>query len=275
MQGYHQQQLIVFTLFLTITYAKPTINSFDAVAPIEIGPTHSTIYDTHVELWANITDCPKPSCSCNAHIDNLGDDPQPLTFPSSNPNLGFVEISNLESSTEYTSILNCKVDSDTANKTFIFTTDYGRPSAPQHVTASLVSYPVKITWSPPAIHEASFTNYRIFIDNEPTPIFINKAINSYEMGKDYENGTTHIISIQACYSNNQGRLICSKPEKITVNFFTSTSTTSTTTTTTTTTVTTTTTTTPATTPKSTGVHSYSISVLMIIFSLFLSSKMKC
>ncbi|CAF3567904.1 unnamed protein product [Rotaria sordida] len=269
MQGYHQQQLIVFTLFLTITYAKPTINSFNAVAPIEIGPTHSTIYDTHVELWANITDCPKPSCSCDAHIDNLGDVSQPLTFPSSDPNLGFVEISNLEPSTPYMSVLNCKVDTDTDRKTFNFTTDYGRPSAPQNVIPSLVSQRVKITWSPPAIHEASFTNYRIFIDNEPTPISINKTINSYEVDKDYDNGTTHISSIQACYLNNQLRLICSKPENITVKVIILTSTTSTTTTTTTTT------TTPATTPKSTGVHSYSISVLMIIFSLFLSSKMKC
>ncbi|CAF2734520.1 unnamed protein product [Rotaria sp. Silwood2] len=146
MQGY-QQQLIVFSLFISIIYAKLTINSFEALAPITIITAPPTIYATHVQLWANVIDCPKNNCSCEVYTDKLGDNAQILTFMENKQDIGFVTIPNLEPNTLYEFTLNCKTNTDSATEKRNVTTDHGRPLAPQNVAAILVSKHIKIIQS--------------------------------------------------------------------------------------------------------------------------------
>ncbi|CAF2397566.1 unnamed protein product [Rotaria sp. Silwood2] len=275
MQGY-QQQLIVFSLFISIIYAKLTINSFEALAPITIITAPPTIYATHVQLWANVIDCPKNNCSCEVYTDKLGDNAQILTFMENKQDIGFVTIPNLEPNTLYEFTLNCKTNTDSATEKRNVTTDHGRPLAPQNVAAILVSKHIKISWSPPSMLE-SFSYYKIIIDNNPISTNIWKNVTSYEMTDDYKYGIMHTISVITCYINIQQHPVCSKPADSTTKFFEPTAATATTTTTTATAtpiVTQTSTATIVSSTKSIGVHSYHISVCMIIFSLFLSSKIK-
>ena len=287
MQGY-QKRLIFVALFITVTYANPTINSFgphNGTPGTEI--VQSSIYSTHVELvslyllvyliilrvyyfrlWANVTNCPTTNCACSVRTEETEDDPLPLPLLGEKADKGSIQISNLQPNTTYTFTLSCKTDATpaaTVNVAAKVTTDYARPSAPQNITASLDAKKLKVTWSPPSIVTAPVTHYRVTIDTVTKDV-LNET--SYQVSEDYKYDIKHTIIVTACYVNKQKQAICSPRAESQTSFVELAPTTTITETTTTTT-----TTTPVT-PKSTGVHSYSISVSMIIFSLVLFIKMK-
>jgi hypothetical protein len=194
--------------------------------------------------------------------DGLEDEPRILKFLTEKENVGYVDISNLESNTNYSFILTCEGES-VVNKTFDIKTDYGRPSAPQNITAALIAKRVQVTWLPPSIPEDSFSYYKIIIDENPLSLNVSKNENppslnvsknetSYRMSKDYKDGMENTFIVSACYINNQKEIFCSDKNGANASFSI-----------------------PVTiTPSSTGIHSYSISIFMIIFSYFFISQMK-
>jgi hypothetical protein len=189
--------------------------------------------------------------------DGLEDEPRILKFLPEKGNVGFVDISNLESNTNYSFILTCREGQSFVNETLNIKTDYGRPSAPQNITAALIDKRVQVTWLPPSIPEDSFSYYKIITDENPLSITVSKNETSYRMSKDYKEGMEHTFIVAACYINNQKEIFCSDKNGANASFSM-----------------------PVTriplpiTPSSTGIHSYSISIFMIIFSYFFISQMK-
>ncbi|CAF3297096.1 unnamed protein product [Rotaria socialis] len=273
MQGY-QQRLITFTLFITVAYGKLEIVSFDAKAPTDIIGPHSTIYDTHIELWAVLKDCPNSECSCTVNSPDLADDSYSVTFlVAPQKHIGYVQISDLKPITKYSFTLTCADVGSHPSLTIPMITDYGRPSAPANIASALNANKIKISWSPVTPSE-SFDHYRVTIDK--AAIEVGKD-NSYEMKENYVNGITHKIRVQACRKNKQGNILCSQSKNDEITFFVPTPPTVTppvitaSETPLTATATPPSTTSTTTTTKSMGVHSYSVSVLMIFLSLFFLS----
>ena len=213
----------------------------------------------------SVSECLQASCKCTVNIQGIDDAPQSVIFSAveGDISVGYVIISNLESNTNYTAALTCNNDPSSDNKNLPFKTDYGHPSAPQNVSASLVSGHVKITWSPPAAPADSFNNYVLGIHNKLPAFPITKENNSYQVPDVYEDGIKYTFYVKTCYKNNQDHSICSKQEQRTF-FVPATapppsspiSNTSPTTTTTTTT-------------KSSDAHITSISITMLLLSLLL------
>jgi hypothetical protein len=176
----------------------------------------------------------------------------------------------------YSFTLTCKSsatpDVPAVSKNAYATTDYARPLAPKSITASLNSPNLTVNWSPPSISTAPISFYRIQINNVTVDNNISNDKTSFQVSGEYKYDTDYKIVVSACYKNNQHSSVCSLRNGNEISFRESKpSTTSTITTATASTTaaapipTTTATTAPP--PKSTGVHSYSISISMIIFSL--------
>ncbi|CAF2135072.1 unnamed protein product [Rotaria magnacalcarata] len=280
MQGY-QQRLIIFTLFITVAYGKLLIGYFDAKAPTTLIEPHSTIYDTHIELWTTLTGCPNSKCSCTVNSPQLADDSYLVTFLATQNHTGYVMISDLKPNTNYSLTLACMDEDSHPSLTIQRKTDYGRPSAPKGIRSELVANKLKITWLPVTPPE-SFTHYKLTIDT--TYEDIGKDKTSYEMEEKYADGVKHKIRIQACYKNFQNHILCSNSGDDETTFLISTVAPPVITTSAnspavtpipTVAATTQQTATPmpvaSTTIKSLGVHSYSVSVLMIFLSLFFLS----
>ncbi|UJR27444.1 hypothetical protein I4U23_008733 [Adineta vaga] len=97
MQRYHQQ-LFFFTLFIAFIYAEITINDF--------GPHNGklSIYDSHVELKAKVTNC--KDCNCIVKSDDTIDSYQ-FILPNDKEN-GGAKISGLQPHTNYKFTLTCQ-----------------------------------------------------------------------------------------------------------------------------------------------------------------------
>jgi hypothetical protein len=191
------------------------------------------IYRVHVDVKG----CPENKCSCQVHTNRSEDKPISLEFTAEN---GSATIKNLEPNTLYLFIITCKGIKGPASIERTVETDNGRPSPPSNVTISLVGNHLQATWSPPSDPAGKIANYNITIDNKD-PISIPPSIkNSKIFDEEYVYGTKH----------KDGKSICSDPVEEQVLYELPTTTT----------------------PRPNGVESYSISISLIIFSLFLSVK---
>ncbi|CAF0873835.1 unnamed protein product [Adineta steineri] len=284
MQKY-QQRLLVFVLFITTTYADLKIQSFGPLSAVKVTGDLSSVYPTHIEVGAKVTGCSKPTCECSVKTTGIDDDPVPLTFTAESEDLGFAQISNLRPQTPYLITLTCiftvtepETKTETENRTTTIITDYDRPLAPKIVKVSLALNKITINWQPGSTSGVTYDFFKIIVDNKMTADNIDSHKTSFEMPDVYNYGVEHTIYVQACKKNNQKHATCSRLEGNGEKFKQAAPTDAPTTTTTATTTTAgpiptemTSSPTTASTPTSTksiGVHSYTISIPIIIFSLF-------
>ncbi|CAF0809181.1 unnamed protein product [Adineta steineri] len=283
MQKY-QQRLLVFVLFITTTYADTKIQSFGPLSVVKKTGDLSSVYPTHIEVGAKVTECSKSTstCECSVKTTGIDDDPVPLTFTAESEDLGSAQISNLRPLTKYTFTLTCSFSAtETETKTETIITDYDRPLPPKNVAASLVFKKIIITWQHETTSSIPINFYKIIFDGKHTTNLTNDR-TSFEIPNDYEYNTKHTINVQACNINNQKHAVCSRLEGNEEKFQQTAPTDAPTTTIAATagptptemtsppasaTSAATTTSTPTST-KSIGVHSYTISIPIIIFSLF-------
>jgi hypothetical protein len=170
-------------------------------------------------------------------------------FTVEKPELGSATIEKLKPNTLYLFTIICEGIEGPVSIERTVVTDNGKPSPPSNVTISLVGQHLQATWSPPLDPAGRIENYYITIDDKD-PISIPPSIkNSKIFDEEYVYGTKHNISIIACNKLKNGKSICSDPAEEPVLYELTT------------------------TPRPNGVESYSISISLIIFSLFLISKM--
>jgi hypothetical protein len=170
-------------------------------------------------------------------------------FTVEKPELGSATIEKLKPNTLYLFTIICEGIEGPASIGRKDVTDNGKPSPPLNVSTSLVGKHLQVTWSPPSDPAGRIENYYITIDDKD-PISIPPSIkNSKIFDEEYVYGTKHNISIIACNKLKNGKSICSDPAEEPVLYELTT------------------------TPRPNGVESYSISISLIIFSLFLISKM--
>ncbi|CAF2978673.1 unnamed protein product [Rotaria sp. Silwood2] len=202
-----QRQLIIFVLFITVTYATQ-INYFDAQAYAQFIPDPITIFANSIQLWINVTDCPPPSCECKVKANVTSDnDIYTVEFLPTKPNIGFANISDLQSNTLYSYTLSCVGTDQTMTRNF--RTDYGRPSAPQNITVKLDSKRLTLFWLPPLKPAGPIHNYKLNIDLQ---LIIDNIPNnqfSYTMIEDYIYGQKHVFFLQACNIDRQKHSVCS------------------------------------------------------------------
>ncbi|CAF0869769.1 unnamed protein product [Adineta steineri] len=280
MQKY-QQRLLVFALFLTTTYAATKIQSFGALSDVKVAGDLSSVYPTHIEVGAKVTGCLESKCECSVKTTGIDDDPIPLTFTAESNDLGSAQISNLRPQTPYLITLTCSftpTETDTKPVPVTIITDYDRPLAPKIVKVSLALNKITINWQPGSTSGVTYDFYKIIVDNKMIEDNIDSHKTSFEMPDVYNYGVEHTIYVQACKKNNQKHATCSRLEGNGEKFKQAAPTDAPATTTTATTTTAgpiptevTSSATTASTPTSTksiGVHSYTISIPIIIFSLF-------
>ncbi|CAF0867197.1 unnamed protein product [Rotaria sordida] len=204
-----QRQLIIFVLFITITYATQ-INYFDAQADVQFLPDPITIFANLIQLWTDVTDCPSSACTCQVKANVTSDnDIYPVKFSSEKPNIGSADIDDLQPNTLYSFTISCI--GTTQIITRYIRTGYGHPSKPHNITIILNSKRLKLSWSPPLLPAGPINNYRLTIDQQPIIDNIPKNQFSYDMTEDYIYGQTHIFFLQACNINRQNHSICSNP----------------------------------------------------------------
>ncbi|CAF2178320.1 unnamed protein product [Rotaria magnacalcarata] len=205
-----QQRHLIFIASLFTVISTTEINYFEAVANIPNVPDPVTIYDTLIILWANVTDCPPPSCKCFVQVNvTTYNDTYTVTFSSITPNIGSATVSDLEPDTLYSFSLTC-IGTD-GNATRLLRTDYGRPSVPRNITVTLVSKRLRISWLPPAVPNGPIHNYKLTKDRETISDEIPNNESSYDMTKDYVYGETDTFFFSACNINRKNETVCSNP----------------------------------------------------------------
>jgi hypothetical protein len=209
------------------------------------------LYTSIYSLWANVSECTPQTCSCHVQIVGVDEDPQALIF-SSKPNIGHVSMDNLQPYTNYSFHLTCNDADDT--KTCNVTTDYGRPSTPQNIKVLLDAQNPTIIWSPPLSPAGPVNIYKLIIDDKVISDNIPGDSRSYELKEILADGGNHTVIVRACNKNQQNVITCSNQKGNDVTFFFQLTTTTTT--------------------ASGGVHAHSVSISMIVISLFLFSNMK-
>ncbi|CAF0972619.1 unnamed protein product [Rotaria sp. Silwood1] len=220
-----QRQLIIFVLFITVTYGTQ-INYFEPEAILSILPDPITIFANLIQLWTNVTDCPPPSCQCQVIANVTSDhDVYPVKFLPDKPNIGAADVDDLQPDTLYSFTLSCVGTDQTMTR--YNRTDYGRPSAPQNITVILNSKRLTLFWSPPLKPAGPVNNYRLIIDQSPAIDNIPNSQFSYNMKEDYIYGQKHVFYLLACNINRQNISECSNPNDGETSFIMSMTTTST------------------------------------------------
>ena len=211
-------------------------------------------------LWADVTNCPSPSCSCTVQRDDITSESYPIAFLPDRLNRGSVDIRNLNPDTSYSFTLSCLGTTQTVTRPI--RTDYGRPSGPQNITARLIGQRLRVSWLRPAVPAGPIHSYRFTVD--PSPLFTNLSGDAlfFDNTEDYVSGTAQTFIIQACNTNKRNVTECSLPNEGRVSFSSSTSPVSVSTPSSGST--------PRTTPRSeaTGVFSNSVFLIPFLYSSF-------
>ncbi|CAF3379702.1 unnamed protein product [Rotaria socialis] len=205
-----QQRHLIFFASLFTVISTTQINYFEAIANLPIVPDPVTIFGTLIILWTNVTDCPPPSCECVVQANVTTDNgTYTVEFSSTAPSIGSVSVSDLKPDTLYSFTLTCTGTDD--NATRLIRTDYGRPSAPQNITVTLVSERLRISWLAPAVPNGPIHNYKLTKDRETISDKIPNSESSYDMTKDYVYGETDTFFLSACNINGKNDTVCSSP----------------------------------------------------------------
>ncbi|CAF3526925.1 unnamed protein product [Rotaria socialis] len=212
-----QRQIIIIVSFFTVI-SGTKINYFEGRIDEIFLPDLVTIFDTLIILWTNVTDCPPPSCECVVQANVTTDNgTYTVEFSSMTPNIGSVSVSDLKPDTLYSFTLTCTGTDDNAAR--LIRTDYGRPSAPQNITVTLVSERLRISWLPPAVPNGPIHNYKLIRDRETISSKIPNSESSYDMTKYYVDRETDTFFLSACNINEKHDTVCSSPNDGEVSFF--------------------------------------------------------
>lgn len=176
-----------------------------------------------------------------------------MIFLIEKPNIGRVQIDNLQPDTLYSFTLTC--EGTEKNITHNIRTDYGRPSAPQNITVILNSKRLRVVWLPPLLPAGPIHNYKLTINQNTVVDNLPNDKLSYDMIEDYVYGMQYTFSLVACNKDRQNT-VCSRPNESQASIFIPTTTTATSE------------------PNSSSTLSYSISFLIFIFCFLVSSQMK-